>query len=218
MRTEADARNTHHALPERLRSLLACAEDGVWVTGADGQIVFWNRAAETTLGYRAREVVGRRCADVLAEAGAARRPLCGGRCHGGGALLADAGADESFTGQTYAKSGRPLWLDVTALATDASSGAGPFVVHVFHDVTRTRELLRDLHERLSQTPPDAVRLTPRELEILGLMAEGLGTAAAAERLRLSRATIRNHVQNIFAKLGVHTRVEAVVHATRRRLV
>jgi DNA-binding NarL/FixJ family response regulator len=50
------------------------------------------------------------------------------------------------------------------------------------------------------------------------MAQGLGTHAAAQRLGVSRATIRNHVQNIFTKLGVHTRLEAVVHATRRRLL
>jgi DNA-binding NarL/FixJ family response regulator len=60
-------------------------------------------------------------------------------------------------------------------------------------------------------------LTKRELEILQLMASGANTKALAERLHVSRATIRNHAQNIFAKLGVHSRLEAVAYATQRRL-
>jgi DNA-binding NarL/FixJ family response regulator len=61
-------------------------------------------------------------------------------------------------------------------------------------------------------------LTRREREVLRLLAAGSGTAASAKRLGVSRATIRNHVQSIFAKLGVHTRLEAVAQATRHRLL
>lgn len=49
------------------------------------------------------------------------------------------------------------------------------------------------------------------------MADGLSTSAAAERLHVSAATIRNHVQNILMKLGVHSRLEAVAFATKHRL-
>jgi DNA-binding NarL/FixJ family response regulator len=49
------------------------------------------------------------------------------------------------------------------------------------------------------------------------MVDGLSTTAAAGRLHVSPATIRNHVQNIFAKLGVHSRLEAVAFATKHRL-
>jgi DNA-binding NarL/FixJ family response regulator len=50
------------------------------------------------------------------------------------------------------------------------------------------------------------------------MREGLNTEHAARRLHVSSATIRNHVQNIFGKLGVHSRLEAVAYATRHRLL
>jgi DNA-binding NarL/FixJ family response regulator len=46
----------------------------------------------------------------------------------------------------------------------------------------------------------------------------VGTKGAAEQLRISPATIRNHVQNILGKLGAHSRLEAVAHATRHRLL
>lgn len=55
-------------------------------------------------------------------------------------------------------------------------------------------------------------LTDREAEVLGLMAQGLTNAAIAERLYLSDKTVRNHVSNIFTKLGVSDRAAAVARA------
>ena len=55
-------------------------------------------------------------------------------------------------------------------------------------------------------------LTEREVEVLGLVARGLGNANIAERLRISDKTVRNHVTNIFWKLGATTRAEAIVRA------
>ena len=58
-------------------------------------------------------------------------------------------------------------------------------------------------------------LSPREREILSLIAEGLGNAQIAERLSLSEKTVRNHVSNLFDKLGVWTRAQAIVFARDR---
>ncbi|RME11091.1 MAG: DNA-binding response regulator [Ardenticatenia bacterium] len=55
-------------------------------------------------------------------------------------------------------------------------------------------------------------LTEREREVLALMAQGLTNAAIAERLVLSPKTVRNHVSNIFSKLGVSDRTQAVILA------
>jgi LuxR family maltose regulon positive regulatory protein len=52
--------------------------------------------------------------------------------------------------------------------------------------------------------------------VLQLLTEGLDGAAIAQRLFLSPATVRNHIQHILDKLGVHSRVEAVALALRRR--
>jgi DNA-binding NarL/FixJ family response regulator len=64
----------------------------------------------------------------------------------------------------------------------------------------------------------ASRLTPRERDVLGLLAEGLGTAAIAERLYISPKTVGTHVQRILAKLEMHSRAEAVAFAYREGLV
>jgi len=58
-------------------------------------------------------------------------------------------------------------------------------------------------------------LTPREREVLALLSEGLGNADIAERLSLSEKTVRNHLSNLFDKLGVWTRAQAIVFARDR---
>lgn len=55
-------------------------------------------------------------------------------------------------------------------------------------------------------------LTPREREVLALMAEGLSTAIIAERLVISITTVRSHVHSIIDKLEVHSRLQAVLTA------
>jgi DNA-binding NarL/FixJ family response regulator len=61
-------------------------------------------------------------------------------------------------------------------------------------------------------------LTPREIEILTLLAEGLGNKTIAVRLRISEHTVKTHMTAIFAKLGVSTRAEAVASAVRLGLL
>lgn len=62
------------------------------------------------------------------------------------------------------------------------------------------------------------RLTPREQEILQLMADGLRNEAIAERLFLSVRTVQKHVQNILQKLAVHSKLEAVAFAAKAGVV
>ncbi|HEV8631737.1 MAG TPA: alpha/beta fold hydrolase [Thermoanaerobaculia bacterium] len=64
--------------------------------------------------------------------------------------------------------------------------------------------------------PAFAALTAREREILALLAEGLANAQIAQRLSISDKTVRNHVSNLFDKLGVWTRAQAIVFARDHR--
>ncbi len=61
-------------------------------------------------------------------------------------------------------------------------------------------------------------LTPRELDVLRLLAEGLPNKTIAGRLNISKHTVKFHVNAILGKLGVASRTEAVVRATRMGLI
>ncbi len=71
---------------------------------------------------------------------------------------------------------------------------------------------------LNQAKADELALTPRELEVLGLIAEGLSTKEMAERLFVSENTIKTHTSRVFDKLGVNRRTQAVQAGKQLRLI
>jgi PAS domain S-box-containing protein len=203
-----------------LTQALARAADGAFAIGPDGRVVLWNRAAERILGWSAREVLGRSCCEVLVGSDVNGNRLCYQGCHVM-SLVEQGEAVQHFEMQTRAKSGKSVWLDISILEAPAAHGGRSMTVHLFRDVTATKALLdlvgKQLAPLATSNGDEAPLLTKRELEILQLMAGGANTKVLAERLHVSRATIRNHAQNIFAKLGVHSRLEAVAYATQRHL-
>ena len=60
--------------------------------------------------------------------------------------------------------------------------------------------------------PAFAALSPRERQVLALMADGLSNTDIAERLQISDKTVRNHASNLFDKLGVWSRAQAIVFA------
>jgi NarL family two-component system response regulator LiaR len=61
-------------------------------------------------------------------------------------------------------------------------------------------------------------LTPREVEVLKLIAEGLSNKEIAQELTISEKTVKNHINNIFSKLHVYDRSQAMLYAIRQGLV
>jgi DNA-binding NarL/FixJ family response regulator len=64
----------------------------------------------------------------------------------------------------------------------------------------------------------APRLTPREMEVLEHVAQGMNNREIAKALFISENTVKNHVRNILEKLHLHSRMEAVVYAVREKLL
>jgi NarL family two-component system response regulator LiaR len=79
-----------------------------------------------------------------------------------------------------------------------------------------RQVLDEL-ARPSERPPTPDPLTPREVEVLGLVARGLENREIAEKLIITEATVRTHVSNITGKLHVASRTQAALYALREGL-
>jgi len=97
--------------------------------------------------------------------------------------------------------------EVTAAVLAASAG----------EAVISPELLTRLLPKLHRQTAPGTQLTPREREVLNMLAQGLSNAAIAERMTVSVHTVRNHVANLSAKLGAHSKLEALSIAVRRGL-
>ncbi len=92
------------------------------------------------------------------------------------------------------------------------------------DILLPRSVIMGIAQRVAAQRESAVErrsiepLTPRELEVLRALTEGLSTPEICERLYIAPNTLRTHVQNIMGKLHVHSKLEAVSFALRHRIV
>ncbi|MBI5928698.1 MAG: response regulator transcription factor [Chloroflexi bacterium] len=82
----------------------------------------------------------------------------------------------------------------------------------------SQEVARVLLKSDHSEPSQRFGLTQRELEILRLMAQGQNNAEIAHTLTISQSTVKFHINNVIAKIGVDTRAEAIVLAAKNNLV
>jgi DNA-binding NarL/FixJ family response regulator len=152
-------------------------------------------------------------------------------------LLWDSGGAESSAAALVAAAGevpvlallkaggRPgqLWRAGVRGLVERGAGAGSLAAALLATARGLAVLEPGLADAWLRAPPAAGdegpdALTPREREVLALLAEGLGNKAIAARLGVSDHTAKFHVNAILQKLGAGTRAEAIVRAARRGLV
>jgi len=96
--------------------------------------------------------------------------------------------------------------DVVAAARHAAVSPRSFTAADLADAMRRR------------MQPTGPQLSPREKEVLGLLAEGLGVSAIARRLFISESTAKTHISKIYDKLGAANRAQAIMNALRAGLI
>jgi DNA-binding NarL/FixJ family response regulator len=151
-------------------------------------------------------------------------PLLGAACFAEGIVAAATGdhatAHDRFddAAERFATAGAPLEAAQARLGlADALHALGRTEASE-HERAAARAALAALGAEGTAERPRPGPLTSRELEVLRLVAEGLGNRAIAERLTLSEHTVHRHVANIHAKLRCSSRAAAVALAHRRSLL
>jgi two-component system, NarL family, response regulator YdfI len=109
----------------------------------------------------------------------------------------------------------PVWASAREIAA-AIEAVAHGLVTLHPEIARSVGVRESSPESSATAPGQS--LSPREAEILNLLASGLGNKEVAWRLRLSEHTVKFHVTSIFNKLGVSSRAEAVASGMRRGLI
>ncbi len=212
------------AFDETLERISRSGEAVFALDGAN-RVIHWNKACEALVGRPARHVLGKPCHEVLSGRDSNGNVYCHSSC--------------PVAHQAREKSNDP----VRPFELDVESGDGSrrristslFAIPSYHPaLTTVVHVLRPAVGPPATPPPgpeppealtpvrggsgEPVALTAREKQILRCLARGLPTTGIAKELSIARVTVRNHVQNILQKLGVHSKLEAVVLAHRSRLI
>jgi PAS domain S-box-containing protein len=174
-------------------------------TDANGIVTTWNARAAALYGWSEDEAIGRQIMDLTVPAdgeGAAREimeRLATGESWQGPFRVRrkDGGAFTTFVRNSPIMNGDGI-QGVVGVSIELDPALG--------DAIRAVSVAADSAARRTRV------LSPREREVLGLLARGLTGEQIAERLVLSPETIRTHVRNAREKLGASTRVEAVTNA------
>ena len=106
---------------------------------------------------------------------------------------------------------------LTSVAALRGDGAGAVVIHKVVGVRAPHDPPHPVDVRSTSGAPIRIeieRLTPREREVLELMAAGLDNRAIAAKLRIQYSTVRGHVRSVIEKVGARSRLEAVARAYR----
>lgn len=217
---------------DELTQLVQSTADASFAVDSDGFIAAWNAGAERLFGLIAGEALGQSCGAILKgtdECGAVCSEYCTVR-----RSIEERHPLGNFDLHIETANGRQ-WSNVSVLITDDHNSTRPYAIYIVRpiDLRKRLELLvRDfVVTSTSVTPENAVAmiastrapakdtaLSPRELEILRLLARGESSKTGSEQLHISRTTFNNHVQHILRKLGAHNRLEAIRRAEHAGLI
>jgi PAS domain S-box-containing protein len=203
-----------------------------FATDEAGRITIWNKGAEDLLGYPASEVLGKSCHEILHGLDIFGNRFCNRPC----ALNCMVEHHETvhhFELDVRSESGDMIPASVSIVVLPGPRAKQHTLIHFLERVDRHREVSALIHRILTgdqvpaamhpairePSPPSlsSSALTSREIQILRMLSDGTSTRDIAESLCISIPTTRNHIQNIFRKLDVHSKLEAVSFALRTHL-
>ncbi len=227
--------------PDLLLQVLAGMEDEVWFADLQGRFTLFNPAARRNFGLALEPPVK---IETAASAVEAFHPDGTPRPPGQSPMLrflrgeAIDSAEEILRlpaiGELRYRQFRLSWvrdraskpIGVVAVVRDITP-LKPFATEGLDLLRRTKGLV-DLVQQVvvisrstdqdASPSPEAMQLTARQCEILGLLAEGLTAPEIARRLFISVETVRTHHRNLLRKLGLHNKAELIRYAVEHKMI
>lgn len=227
---------------DEIIDILKRTADGAYIIDAEQRIIFWNDAAERILGHTADSVIGRLCYEVVVGRDDANCPTCRRDCV---PFVSTTHRElvPNFDARFRTADGGERWVNVSIITVPGQNDAPRGVVHLFRDTEVKKQAQVFAQEVAAQAqrlqrqdqsgmpssgnraadaggrgePARAENLTRRELQVLKLLAQGADTPTIAAELIITESTVRNHVQRVLRKLGVHSRLEAAAYAREHGL-
>lgn len=221
--------NNGHAISgtsELLLALLESLSDGLVVIDHAGEIVLVNRRTEEMFGY-AREELSGQPVEILMPPAYAKRHVRDRAGYFARPRTRTMGRGVDLWGQRRDGTQFPVEISLAPLETEHGWFAGAIIrdlVETLHNGRRLVSLLSDIGEELGsyigsrRGPRPGLLLTPRELEVLALAAQGLSAREISRQLMVSPSTIKTHFEHIYAKLGASDRAAAIAQAMRSGLL
>lgn len=203
--------------------------DAAFVVTLEGEICFWNTAAERLFGYRAADVLNRTCGDVLRGKGALGALVCTGECSVQRCAVHTASIP-AFDLEVTTSSNQRKWVSVSTIVFEDSRFHRRLIAHLARDITDRKAAEQALSKMVEVSklvtsigdgpsrPAPVESLSDQEHRILTLFAKAKNSTQVAKELGITLPTLRNHLHAINQKLRTHNRLEAVLHAMKRGLI
>jgi PAS domain S-box-containing protein len=216
-------------LDRDLFDFLEHTNDAAFAVTDGGEICSWNAGAEALFGFGCGEVLGKTCFELFQGRDALGTLTCTEQCH-----VRDCAARHTpipdFDLEVNTRAGSRIWVNMSTLVHEDPTNGRRRIVHLARsvedrkraEVIVQRMLLvsRQLVEVSDQSfrPSPVSPLSEQEHRVLRSFSEGKSSADIARELDITPQTLRNHLHHINQKLGTHNRLEAVMHAMRRKLI
>ncbi len=216
-------------LDRDLFAFLEHTTDAAFAVTDGGEICSWNASAEVLFGFSRDEVVGKTCFDLLQGRDVLGAQTCTDSCH-----VRDCAAHHApipaFDLEVKTRSGQAIWVNVSTIVHEDPKSGRRRIVHLARRVEDRKRAEAVIQQMLalskqlleisdhSVQPAPVTPLSGGEHRVLRRFSKGQTPAAIADELKISPQTIRNHLYHINLKLGTHSRLEAVTHAIRRKLI
>jgi len=218
--------------PMDSKALVQRAKGPAVATDSQDRLLAVNSACRDLLGWDADEVEGRRFHE-LAEV----RDGAGNRLSGAGfpilEILACGEGIREFELMLRAKGGEQQLSKVSVVVVVEENGREYELVYLLQPVLRRRRADAVIARLLESTEPEAdaglpgwwnerhaadQKLTRRQVQVLRHLVRGQSTEEIAEALGTSVSTVRSHIQNLYERLGVHSRAQAVAWGLRHTIL